>query len=62
MVKFLFEMEEFLLLALSHLLDGNAGPTGYNLSNILGVDFLLDHGGSTLHRLQFLLDFPDLLA
>ena len=59
-VQFRFQMEQFLLFALHHLADRNSCPTRYHIGDIFTVHFLLDHGGSTLHRLQFLLDFPDL--
>ena len=59
-MQFGFQMKQFFLFALHHLADRDSGPTGHHIGYILAVDLFLDHGGSSLHRLQLFLNFADL--
>ena len=55
-MKLGLEMEKFLLLALHHLIDGNACPARYHICDILGIDLLLDEGFLALHHLELFLN------
>ena len=59
-MQFVFQTKQFVPFALQHLINRDTCPTGYYIGNIFAVDFLLDHGSSTLHRMQFGLYFLDL--
>ena len=60
-MQFGFQMEQFFLFALHHLTDRDSRPTRYHIGYIFAVHLFLDHGGGSLHRLQFLLDFLNFL-
>ncbi len=60
-MKLLFQMKQFLPLALHHLADRNTGPPRYHVGNIFGIDLLLDHRAPTLAFVQLLLQLFNLI-
>ena len=61
LVKFIFQMQQFILFALQHLTDGDACPTGYYICNVFGIYFFLNHGFVALHGMKLLLSILNLL-
>ncbi len=55
------EMEQLLLLALHHFVDGDSGPARHNVSDILRIHLLLDQSLFALHHPELLLDIAVLL-
>ena len=60
-VEFGLKMEQFLLLALYHLVDRDSCPAGYHVGNIFRIHFLFDESFVALHHFQLFLDFGDFL-
>ncbi len=61
-VELFFEVEQFLLLALHHLVDGDSGPARHYVGYVLGIHFFLDEGLLALHGAELLLNLGDFLA
>ena len=59
LVKFIFQVKQFLSLTLLHLADRNSSPSTYNLCNVIGSYFLLNHRIACLRICQFFLDGLD---
>ena len=55
-MQFLLEVQQFFLLALHHLVHGDARPAAHNIGNILRVHFLFYKSLLALHVAQLLLD------
>ena len=62
LVQFRLQMQQFVLFALQHLAYRYAGPAGYYVGDVFSVHFLFNHGLVTLHFVQFLLRFFNLLV
>ena len=55
-VQLVFEVQQFVALALHHFADGDARPARHDVGDIFAVYLLLDHRRSTLHLAQLRLD------
>ena len=62
LVEFLFEVEQLLAFALQHLAHGDARPSAHHIGDVVGGDFLLDHGVATLHLRQLRLYLGNLVV
>ena len=60
-MKLSLEMEQFLLLALHHLVDGNTGPARNDIGYVLGIYLFLYEGFLALHYLELFLNLGILL-
>ena len=56
LVQFLLEMEQFLFLALCHLLDRYAGPATHDVGDVVGINLLFDHRTVALQFFESKLD------
>ena len=60
-MELFLQVEELLAFALQHLAHGDARPAAHHVGDVLGRDFLFNHGLSALRVAQLVLDLGDVV-